>query len=270
MITGQPVLLFELFDHPVIHRLIVLSHRLNSRRIIHMRHRRDRRANVSSFSQSETVLVPPRVISRRRFFATGGHQQHVRALALQLEPVRRPLPQHGRRERPKTFPELDLQVHHLLHLWRSRIADDRSRAQCPRAEFHPPMKPADHFLRALIRSAIFSGSSSSVSSRERNRSATRDKRGSRPANSRVRDKNRVANRACRRPGVRCPASGATLTTPHPARRPHRPRPVGSKSRSKIPSRRIRPFATQLSATPPARQRFLSPVSRAEHAAPCGT
>src|SRR2546422_7543790 len=34
-----------------------------------------------------------------------------------------------------------------------------------------------------------------------------------------------------------------------------------QSRLKGPSRKIRPLATQLSATPPARQRFSSPVSR---------
>ena len=47
-----------------------------------------------------------------------------------------------------------------------------------------------------------------------------------------------------------------------ARRPRRRRPAGSRGRSNGPSRRIRPLPTQFSATPPARQRFSLPVSRA--------
>ena len=49
--------------------------------------------------------------------------------------------------------------------------------------------------------------------------------------------------------------------PRRARRRRRRPPAGSRGRSNGPSRRSRPLPTQLSATPPARQRFSSPVSR---------
>ena len=53
--------------------------------------------------------------------------------------------------------------------------------------------------------------------------------------------------------------------PRRPRRRRRPPPAGSRCSSKRPSRSTLPLATQLSATPPARHRLRSPVSRATRA-----
>ena len=77
-----------------------------------------------------------------------GDQQHVGAVAVELEPLVDVLAQHRRRERPERLAELDLQVHHRLHLRRPRVADDRAAAERARAELHPALKQADDlFLR---------------------------------------------------------------------------------------------------------------------------
>ena len=54
------------------------------------------------------------------------HQQHVGALLvrLQLEILAGPIAEHDRRKRTKRLAELDLQVHHLLHVTAPRIAED--------------------------------------------------------------------------------------------------------------------------------------------------
>ena len=72
-----------------------------------------------------------------------GDQQHVRAVAVELEPFGDVLAQHRRRERPERFAELDLEVHHRLHLRRPGIADDRAAAERARAELHPALQQAD-------------------------------------------------------------------------------------------------------------------------------
>src|SRR5204863_7825471 len=46
----------------------------------------------------------------------------------------------------KALPEFDLEVHRRLHLRRTWIADDASRAQRSRPKLHAALKPADDFL----------------------------------------------------------------------------------------------------------------------------
>ena len=61
----------------------------------------------------QTILnLEPLVIARRR------DDQHVGTvvLGIDLEVVRRMITQHDRRKRPERLAELDLQVHHALHL----------------------------------------------------------------------------------------------------------------------------------------------------------
>jgi hypothetical protein len=76
------------------------------------------------------------------------HDQHVRTVGVRrhVEVLVAMLAKHGWRKGPEAFAELDLQVHHLLRLWRSRIAKDRSGAECARSEFHPSLEPADDFF----------------------------------------------------------------------------------------------------------------------------
>ncbi len=72
-----------------------------------------------------------------------GDQQHVGAVAVELEPVGDVLAQHRRRERPEGLAVLDLQVEHLLHRRRARVAEDRAAAERARAELHAALEPAD-------------------------------------------------------------------------------------------------------------------------------
>ena len=52
----------------------------------------------------------------------------------------------GGRERPERFAELDLQVHHRLHLRRARVADDGPAAERAGAELHASLQQPDDFL----------------------------------------------------------------------------------------------------------------------------
>ena len=97
------------------------------------------------------LLDAPQLLRFRRhrqaaFGLHVGDHQHVRAVAIALEPVGHVLAQHRRRERPERLAELDLQVHLGLHLGRARVADDGPTAQGPRAEFHAALHQADDLL----------------------------------------------------------------------------------------------------------------------------
>ena len=82
------------------------------------------------------------------------------------------------------------------------------------------------------------------------RMPARDRRPYMPSST-VRQRARLAGVACnRRPA------------PRRARRRRRRRPAESRCCRNLPSRSTLPLATQLSATPPARQRFSMPVSAA--------
>src|SRR2546422_11756612 len=110
-----------------------------------MSDRWDSRADCQEFFHAEKFLF----LGCQRAALRGGHwrdQQHVRTLPIQFEIFRYPLPQDTRRKGPEAFAELDLQVHYFLHLWRPGVADNRTRPQRPRPEFHPATKPTDHFL----------------------------------------------------------------------------------------------------------------------------
>ena len=88
---------------------------------------------------------------RRRCAAHIGDQQHVRTVAVELEPVGDVLAQHRRRERPERFAELDLQVHHRLHLRRPRVAEDRPSPERARPELHAALQQPDDLLLREMR-----------------------------------------------------------------------------------------------------------------------
>ena len=83
-----------------------------------------------------------------------GDEQHVRTVGVEIEPLVHVLAEHGRRERPERFPELDLQVHHRLHLRRARVADDRAAAERARTELHASEQQTDHLLGREQRSHL--------------------------------------------------------------------------------------------------------------------
>ena len=72
-----------------------------------------------------------------------GDEQHVRALGVELEILRRVLGQHGGREGPERLAVFHLEVELLLHARRARIAEDRARPQRTRAKLHAALEPAE-------------------------------------------------------------------------------------------------------------------------------
>ena len=76
-----------------------------------------------------------------------GDDQHVGAVAVEIEPLGNIFAQNRRRKGTETFAEFDPQVERALHARRARIGNDRSRAKCARAEFHSALKPAYRVLR---------------------------------------------------------------------------------------------------------------------------
>ena len=74
-------------------------------------------------------------------------QQHVGRLDVQFKIIRHALAADNRRKRPERLAEFHLQIHHRLHFWRTRVAENRAVAERARAEFHPALKPADDFFR---------------------------------------------------------------------------------------------------------------------------
>ncbi len=71
------------------------------------------------------------------------NQQHVRAVAIQIEPICHIVAQYGWCKRTEALAELHFEVQRLLHGFRARIAQDRPTAQRARAEFHATIEPTD-------------------------------------------------------------------------------------------------------------------------------
>ena len=83
-----------------------------------------------------------------------GDQQHVRAVAVDLEPLGRLVEEDRGRERAEALPELDLHVEGVAHLRVARVGEDAARAEGPGPELHPALEPADHVaLRDELRGA---------------------------------------------------------------------------------------------------------------------
>src|SRR6185436_3851634 len=61
----------------------------------------------------------------------------------ELEVLLHVLLEHRRRKRTEPLTEFRLEVHLLLHLGISCVADDAAVAERPRAELHPALEPAD-------------------------------------------------------------------------------------------------------------------------------
>src|SRR5262249_60535562 len=81
-------------------------------------------------------------------------QDHVGRRFEILEVTPRLLEQNARREWPPVFAEFHGVVHPVAVLYKPGIGEYRSATQRPWAEFHPPLKPADHTIsRQPIRGA---------------------------------------------------------------------------------------------------------------------
>src|SRR5262245_22651006 len=74
-------------------------------------------------------------------------QEHVRTVVIELKPVGDMLTQNARRERAKTFAILDLQIHHRLHLGRTRIPDDAATTQSAWTKLQSSLMQSDDFPR---------------------------------------------------------------------------------------------------------------------------
>src|SRR5262245_30253251 len=135
-------LLLEALDQRVVLRIGLLVHRLHARRVVDVRHRRDRGARHVELLDAEQRLL---LLGHRDALVLGDvrHQQHVRALAVELEILRDVFRQHRGRERPERLAVLDLEVERLLHARRARVAEDRARAERARAELHAALEPAE-------------------------------------------------------------------------------------------------------------------------------
>ena len=107
-----------------------------------MRHRRNVRArNIELLDAKELLLLGAHRLAPG-LHDIGDHQ-HIGTVGFKLEPLADIFAQHRGRERPEGFAELDLEIEHRLHCRRPRVAKDRAVAQSARAEFHPPLMPAD-------------------------------------------------------------------------------------------------------------------------------
>src|SRR6185369_11634620 len=71
------------------------------------------------------------------------HEQHVRALAVEIEPLAGLLAQHRRREGPEALAELDLQVDAPPVLFVARVGEDAARTERARSPLHAALEPAD-------------------------------------------------------------------------------------------------------------------------------
>ena len=69
---------------------------------------------------------------------------HVGQRAGEFEPLGRPFGEHRRSERPESFALFHLVVEVLDHRRIARIGEDRSVAEGPRTELHPPLEPTHH------------------------------------------------------------------------------------------------------------------------------
>src|SRR5262245_882996 len=73
-------------------------------------------------------------------------QQHVRAIAVESEPLVDILPQHARCERPEALTMFYLQIERLLNRWRAGISQNGAITEGARAKLHSALHPADRFL----------------------------------------------------------------------------------------------------------------------------
>src|ERR1700730_8257764 len=71
------------------------------------------------------------------------NQQHVGRRTIKFKVVGDILFQDRRRERPESFPILDLKIQFFLHLRVPCVPQDAAITQSTRAEFHSPLKPAN-------------------------------------------------------------------------------------------------------------------------------
>src|SRR4051812_9333685 len=133
-------LALEARDQIVEARVGFLVDGLDACRVVDVRHRRDRRARHVQLLDAEELLL---FLGHRDavLLAYVGDQQHVRALALDLEVLRRVLGEHRRSERAERLAVLDLEVELPLHRGRTRVAQDRAAAEGPRTEFHAALEP---------------------------------------------------------------------------------------------------------------------------------
>ena len=133
-------LLLEPADQLPVPGVRLLVHRLDARRIVDVRHRRDRGARHVQLLDSEELLLllghPDPVLGLHV-----RHEQHVRALLADVEVLRRVLGEHRRRERAEALAVLHLQVERLLHGRRAGVAEDRAAAERARAELHAAREP---------------------------------------------------------------------------------------------------------------------------------
>src|SRR5450755_3495632 len=110
-----------------------------------MGHARDfRTRNIELVDSKQSLLVSTH--SATLGFFDIGRDQHVRAIRSKVELFRYVFPQYCRRERPKAPAIFDLQIEARLHAWRSRVAQDRTRAERARTEFHTTLKPSHRLL----------------------------------------------------------------------------------------------------------------------------
>ena len=138
-------LLAEGVDHRVVARVVVGVDGLDPGRVVDVGDGGDRRpADVELVDAKELLLL----LGHRgaAIFPDRRHQQHVGALAVDLEVVRHVVVHHRRGKGSERLAELDLQVHDRLHLLGARIADDAARAKGPGTELHASLKPADDVL----------------------------------------------------------------------------------------------------------------------------
>ena len=206
------------------------------------------------------------VIARRRALCHVGDQQHIRAVRVELEPVGDVLAQHRGREGPEAsrYFTLRLSVFCMVGERGSPRIERAPSARGPnsmRPWNQPTALPVGQRVRAVSRSAR----------RRQHVEIARRPRCSRASMSACAiggpeigavHARRVRRAACARLSPNDddrPASAA------PSAPPASPAAGWIQMRSKLPSRRILPLATQLSATPPARQRFSAPVSARERA-----
>src|SRR5688572_25904568 len=135
-------LLLEAGDEVVVARVGLLVHGLHARRIVDVRDRRDRGARHVQLLDAEELLL---LLGHCDAVLPGyvGDKQHVRALGVELEPLRRIIGKHRRREGTERLAVLDFQVERLLHRRRARVAEDRARAERARAELHAALEPAE-------------------------------------------------------------------------------------------------------------------------------
>ena len=178
-------------------------------------------------------------------------------VGVELEVVGALLAQDARRERAERLAELDLQVHRRLHRRRARVAEDAARAERARAELHAPLEPADD---AAVGEQLGASRAARSSSGSIGHALGLQERLDVVVAELGPEVGRRHGVACRRAIARlCRARRTTRCSAAPTAPPASPAAGWIQIVSNGPSRRSRPLATQLSATPPARHRFFMPV-----------